>query len=52
MNKTIAVLLITLFTLYTTQGYTTTAQVRNTVSQSEEAMNVKYQDAQLITFSD
>ena len=52
MNKTIAVLLITLFALYTTQGYTTTAQVRNTVSQSEEAMNVKYQDAQLITFSD
>ena len=52
MNKTIAVLLITLFTLYTTQGYTTTAQVRNTVSQLEEAMNVKYQDAQLITFSD
>lgn len=52
MNKTFAVLLITLFTLYTTGGYTTAAQVRNTVSQSEEAMNVKYQDAQLITFSD
>lgn len=52
MNKTFAVLLITLFTLYTTQGYTTTAQVRNTVSQSEEAMNVEYQDAELITFSD
>lgn len=52
MNKTFAVLLITLFTLYTTGGYNTTAQVRNTVSQSEEAMNVKYQDAQLITFSD
>lgn len=52
MNKTFAVLLITLFTLYMPQGYTTAAQVRNTVSQSEEAMNVKYQDAQLLTFSD
>ena len=36
MNKTFAVLLITLFTLYTTQGYTMTAQVRNTVSQKKQ----------------